>query len=153
MKAQAATSSVSRKRKERVYDAEAQPAQDKGPLEHDVEERQRTGLHPLRSHLACGYDEGHRRPHPRCAGDDEHGRGRPARGPDDQYHQSKCVGERRGGDDGVEVEVALQSGKSEGRAHGAHPAERQEEPIVEGRGVQIVSGEEREAALRAPPPE
>ena len=35
-------------RQESVYDAEAEAAENERSLQHDVVERQRTGLHPLR---------------------------------------------------------------------------------------------------------
>ena len=42
------------------------------------------------------------------------------------------------------MEAALKAGENEGGEHGAHPTECQDEAVTEGRGVQVVSREERE---------
>ena len=88
--------------------------------------------------------KGHRRPHPAGARDREHGHRSPPFRPDDKGRNGERVGESGGGDDGVEVEAALEAGEKEGREQGTHPAERQDEPVAEGRGVQEVGGEEGE---------
>ena len=129
---------------EGVDDAEGDPAEHEGALEDDVEDRKGPGLNPLRDDLTGGDGQGRRRPDPARARDDEHGSRGPACRPGDEHDEGDPVGEGGPRDEGVEVPTALQAGKEDGSRHRAHPAQREEEPVAEGRGVEVTGGEERQ---------
>ena len=135
---------------ERVDHAEAEPTENERPLEHDVVKRQRTGLHPLRSHLAGGDDEGHGCPNPSGAVDEEYGHCCPTRRPDDQRATASEQANVAAPTTVSKCRRPCRRGKRRA-ANIPHSAERQEEAIAEGRCVQVVRREEREERPSATP--